>query len=172
MRGWMACAAVGVAGMALAACGADPSIAGCATAAEQDATMALGTGEGAFVAVADDDTVPFVMGPQGGYHVFGSFQATGIWPGTSSTLADDTTPLLSFTATADTFTGGFTDVPRPLTEVATDTWGLIGELVILTITDPSEADGKTATLSVSLTDACGTTVTDSHDVTLQFFQAL
>ena len=69
-----------LAALTLAACNPTSEEA-CLEAAAVDGTLAVGVGEQTFAAVADGDTVPLVLGSQGGLMVLGALRVTGIVQG-------------------------------------------------------------------------------------------
>lgn len=128
----------------------------------------LGKGTSGFEPLADGDALPVDLGPQGGVHTYGTLRARGFYPGPATTV-DDTIPLVTFTVTADGFTGGYERLPRRLRPDPTgvdDALWLVGDLLVLSVADASEADGATATLRASITDACGRTASDEREIGL------
>jgi hypothetical protein len=141
----------------LTGCEADPQEAACRLAAEQPATVEIGGGSTSWEPLGA--AVEVASGPQGGWHVFGSLRTTGVWPGSSEGLADETTPIVGFTiaATDGSFAGGYASLPR--------VWGedgeyavLLGEVLVLDVRDPSVTDGAAVRIEANVTDSCGTTV--------------
>jgi hypothetical protein len=151
-----------------AAC--NPCASECAELGDVTSTVMLGTGERAFEPVTDDARVPFVAGPQGGYHVYGSLIAEGFLAGNLSDVNDACNPRVDFDVTADdgSVEDVYAELTRPLRPLPDGTLELIGDTVVLGIEGPAEADGKAATFSITVSDACGHTATDSAAMVLEF----
>jgi len=161
MRCWVLLGA-----LAITACGPSPEDL-CAAAAETPATIHIGTGAVVFEALEGGEDVKVVQGPQGGFHILGSFQGSGLHPGTWEDFTDPDNPMVSFSIReAGVSLGGFDSLPRPL-KVRTDgTLELVGEYVVLEIGNMDEATFRTVTFGVEVKDTCGTTVEDSVEVFL------
>jgi len=153
-----ACAALG------ACSGADGDSADAAPAA-----VTVGTGYDAFESLTDGDDIYVVQGPQGGFHVFGSFWATGIDPGDPDNLQDPGNPSSEFrvfdsgTRIDIVEANGFTQGLEPID--GTPGVGTIGRFVILDITDDAQLDGHTIRLEVTVTDVHGATASDARTLT-------
>lgn len=115
-------------------------------------SLQIGTGEDAFEPIAAP--LPVVNGPQGGWHVFGSLEGTGLWTGGEDALFDGTAPTVTFGAVAEGFVAGYEDLLRPLVDTA-DGVELAGELLVWDVDEPSVLDGLSATLRATVVDACG-----------------
>ncbi|MFK7927062.1 MAG: hypothetical protein AB8H79_02655 [Myxococcota bacterium] len=142
----------------LAGCsGEDPCVDG-------DSSLTIGTGETAFEALEGEVLAHF--GPQGGYHLFGSLQASGLWDGGNSAVLRGTTPRVQFRATAGDHEAGYG--PRARTFDATDsgTIEMVGDLLIWSTNDPEDLDGLDVDIEASVTDNCGVTVSQSWSGTL------
>jgi len=140
----------------------------CEDAALTPATATVGTGTSDFMDLADGDDLEVQMGFQGGFHVWGAVRTTGLYPGNEADYRDHTNPLVRFqvalpdgTIVADTH-----DQRRPLTASGTGEFDLVSEQVRLPDSYISELANQEVSLSVSVTDGCGTTVMDSRNVRL------
>jgi hypothetical protein len=125
--------------------------AGCGASFPGPPAADVGTGVDQFVVLHDGDTVPIIMGLQGGYHVWGSVRASNVAPDNlrlrfSLYLADQTTPLTIRTDTVD-LTGG----------------EHLGSAVFLP--DPSVVRGQLCRLHLDVTDENGRTASAEHRVT-------
>ena len=132
----------------------------------EEPALEIGTGIEAYEPLPDE--LGYEFGPQGGWHVWGSLRAEGVWPGIEGT-PNETTPVVSFTlqAVEGDLTGGYQRLRRPMTLQAGDVAELVGEQVILDVSDPSEADGVEVDLTATVEDACGTVVTRTERVVLR-----
>lgn len=131
-----------------------------------DATLEVGTGADAFEPLTDGDDLVLVMGPQGGYHVWGSLRATGVVPGDPLNLADPKNPLIGLSLWVNgEMVGGYQGLPRGLREDG-DAWVRVGETVVLTGLSVDDALGQTATLRAQLEDATGARLMDEVTGTL------
>jgi hypothetical protein len=129
--------------------------------------LELGTGEDAFVPLSAGDPLPFVLGPQGGYHVYGSLRATGVATGDPDDPFGPQSPLVTFVVTVDgAEVAAVREQPRPLVEGPGGAT-TVGQLVVFSAVDPTAFDGAAATFSAELSDACGTTLTDERAVVLR-----
>jgi hypothetical protein len=74
----------------------------------------------------------FERGSQGGYHVYASVRASGLFSG-PTTLVGKKTPYLTYTLQSEdeTLTGGFTDVQRRMTVLPDGRIERLGDLAIL-----------------------------------------
>jgi hypothetical protein len=154
--GWLAPVAV------LAACGGDAEPAADAGAP----AIEIGSGDSAFEALVDGEDIFVVQGPQGGFHLLGSFAATGVEPGNPEMLGDPDNPTMTFRVLtgasrvdivdANTFTQGLEPV------AGTGGVGKVGRLVILDIADDAELDGVEIRFEVDITDVHGATASDAR----------
>lgn len=131
---------------------------GCDDLADVEASLEIGSGQLAFEPLGE--VTGFERGPQGGYHVYGSLRAPGVWTGNEDAF-DETRPVVSFTLVDDAggFTGGYLNLVRPMTNNDEGVAELVGDLIILDITEPADAEDAAVTLAAEVQDACGTTVT-------------
>lgn len=151
--------------LALAACDDPTTTEDCPRGS---ASLEVGTGEDAFVPLSADDPLPFVRGPQGGHHVYGSLRATGVRPGDPADPYGPHSPLVTFVLTVDgAEVAALRAQPRLFTE-GPDGDTLVGQLVVFSLPDPTPLDGAAATFSAEVTDECGATATDARDVVLVF----
>lgn len=119
------------------------------------ATALVGTGDGEYGALAEGDPLPFHLGPQGGYHVFGALLATGIDPGDPTDPYGPASPVVSFSLRVDgDVVAEVSGLPRAFDEVA-DGFEVAGQLVVFDVTDPPALDGAAATFTGGVEDRCG-----------------
>jgi hypothetical protein len=167
-----------LAALTLAACNPTSEEA-CLEAAAVDGTLAVGVGEQTFAAVADGDTVPLVLGSQGGLMVLGALRVTGIVQG-ALLFGDADNPLVDFQLLAPdgAVLGGYTGISRHFVRGADDVLTLVGETLVLGVYSPDTGTvGDTGdggdplagdvTLSARIGDACGRELTASRTVRLE-----
>jgi len=139
----------------------------CEQTARDALTYEIGTGEATFEPLVDGAPLPFNLGPQGGWHVFGSFRATGVLPGDPEDFANPDNPTVSFQVSqGGASLGGYTDLPRPMDPAEGGGWEIVGDTLVLDISEPEEIDGTPALLWVSFLDGCGTLLEDAREVLL------
>ena len=133
-----------------------------------DTTVELGTGADSFVPLHDGDLLPFERGPQGGYHVYGSLRATGVDVGDPNYPFELTNPHIWFNVEQDGVEIALlVDQPRALEPLDEEGHvGVLGELVIFNVADPTTLNGTTARLTGKLTDRCGRGGEDRREVVL------
>jgi hypothetical protein len=121
-------------------------------------TLEIGTGRTAFEAIGD--VTGFERGFQGGLHIFGSLRATGIATGSGGAF-DESHPEVTFTLVGDggAFTGGYLSLRREMILNDDGVAELVGDRIILSTTDPTEAEDAEVILQAEVTDTSGTTVT-------------
>ena len=125
-------------------------------------TLELGTGSLAFEALPDGADLGFYLGPQGGYHVFGSLRATGIEPGDPDDPFGPGSPLVSLVLSVDgAQVGALLEQPRLFSEEG-DLLVLLGQRVVIELPDPTVLDGSPAVLSAAIEDSCGRTASDGR----------
>lgn len=152
----------------LVACAKEPEDSGPCGAGAADAYLEVGTGNTAFEAVSDGQVVPYVQGPQGGWHVWGSLRMGGLIPGDPEDVSNADNPLVTFHVQVDgADVGGFDVLPRGFAPNG-DGYERVGDTLILQITDSAELEGSAAVLTAVVTDACGATVEDERSVSLTF----
>ena len=165
---------------ALLGCGGDEDPCGDLVGAE--ATVRLGTGERSFEPLASGGTVVAHRGIQNGFHVFGSIEATGFYPGpdeeieryfgdsgaTSSVELRRRNPRTSYALTGDggTVLADWT-VQEPLLPEG-ETMMRSGDVVFLELGVTAEdLNGQVADFEVTVTDLCGQEAMDEVvDLTL------
>lgn len=123
----------------------------------------VGTGVDGFVALADGDTIDVVLGPQGGFHVYGSMRVTGIDPGNPADLTATNNPTTRFTVLRD---GARLDIDASRytqgLESAGEHFEMIGRLVILDIQTDDEVANAEVELTVEVTDVNGRAASDTR----------
>lgn len=153
----------------------------CDEASGFTASATLGTGQDAFEELAEGDTLRPAFGAQGGYHLWAGVRTTGLDPGAGS-MVTPPGPIM--------FGGMRTPVPRGRDPVTLTTMvrfdeeddpGIEGEhrdfltgtpemaehWGITAFVDPWDLSGEgphPASLTISVTDGCGTTVEDSRNI--------
>lgn len=135
------------------------------TSVEQ--TSAAGGLEFVLLPIDEDTTLPIFAGPQGGYHVWGAFTASGLAPKDAS---------IHFELTVDgAEVAGVEfrdDIDYVIAEGSAEGAPAVYEYFPVTVIFRVEHDiiesyfDQPATLSVTVVDACGTTVSDSAEVTI------
>jgi hypothetical protein len=153
--------------LALGCSGSDDIL--CEDLAAEPAFIELGTGVTEYEPLAAGDTLEVHEGPQGGWHVFGSFKAYGLHPGTQP--GADGNPLTEFELRLDDGTI-IANKPR---EAPLDRSGefatRIGEVVILSIEheESTAMEGRAAAFSLAVTDQCGRRADADVDIRMAFF---
>ncbi len=127
-------------------------------------SVTVGTGLDVFTPYEDGADLPFWHGPQGGWHVYGSVQVAGLFVPTTRDYADPDNLIVSFAITdaAGASLAGYADLPRLFTPDAHGVPTLLGERLILSIMDPADVEGATVTVTATVSDACGSTVSDGQ----------
>lgn len=121
-----------------------------------------------FTVVEDDGELPFVRGPQGGYHVVAALRAEGIHAPGGDAVVDPDNPRVTYTVSGtDRPLGGYVDAPRPFVADG-EGWLLLDELLVLDVQAPEEIDGADATVEAAVEDVCGRVAEDAHPVRLHF----
>lgn len=161
MRGaWMA--------LGLVACTKELEDSGPCSGGAADAYVEVGTGNTVFEAVTDGQVVPYVQGPQGGWHVWGSLRMGGLIPGDPEDVSSTDNPIVTFKVQVDgADVGGFDALPRGFSPSG-DAFERVGDTLILQITESAQLEGSAAVLTATVTDTCGTTVEDARSVALTF----
>lgn len=126
----------------------------------------LGTGDTGFEPLADGDTLGWVPGPQGGYHVYGSVRTRGLSLATAFTAPEDTWAelRLELLDPAGRAVAGFPFAPR----VFRPADGYDGELfgVLVPFFDSPPPTGAGYRLEVEVADADGLCAADSRTVAI------
>jgi hypothetical protein len=166
--------------------GCEPALDACESAAQHEASAQLGVGERNFQSLVDGDTVDFYSGMQGGQHVFGAVQTTGLVTGQSLILGGVRNGVeLNFTVLVDDIEFGWGGRSSVALDGGEDDAELVGEYIFVEFWDLFDAldddeieayadydyyqDALEATIEVDLIDSCGTQVSDSHQVLLQAY---
>lgn len=127
-------------------------------------SVTVGTGLDVFTPYEDGASLPFWHGPQGGWHVYGSVQVHGLFVPDTLDYADPDNLIVDFVVTdaAGASLAGYAGLPRLFTPDPEGVPQLLGERLILSIMAPEDVEGDTVTVEVTVTDACGTVVTDAR----------
>ena len=130
----------------------------------------LGAGSTIFEPLTDGDELAIVSGPQGGFHVWGTFRASGIEPGDFGSTENPTNPTTVFSVHRDNGdrVGGTSSLRQGLKQRSDGTLELVGEPVILGIASPEQLAGKIVDLSVEIVDSDGVEARDERSVVLGF----
>jgi hypothetical protein len=156
--------------LALAGCsGAGGADAGSgADAAPVEAVAELGTGDLEFAPLADGDALPYILGPQGGYHFLASVRVRGVEAGDPDTRTDPRNPRTEFRAyrgeeridaRASSYVQGLDPIPGE------DGHQMVGRLLILDIDSCDALADETVRVEVTVEDVDGVTATDRRTVT-------
>ncbi len=115
----------------------------------------LGTGEEQFVAIAPGAELEVIRGPQGGWHVLGAVQCTGIVPGDFVDVLDPDNPTVTWQIVDDLSVpfGGYAGLRRPMDRPEGP--GLVGEFLVLRTATYAQAVDRDATMAFELTDVGG-----------------
>ncbi len=125
--------------------------------------LEIGTGERSFEALQDGQNIFIVLGPQGGYHFFGSLQARNMNAGDSEDLSDPSNPSTLFEAfVGDTRVDAMASSYRQGLKVRDGVAEMIGRTVILDIEDDSELAGATVRFVVTVEDVDGLSLSDER----------
>jgi hypothetical protein len=130
-----------------------------------EATLAAGLGASAFGVMEEGGAVPYELGPQGGFHVWGALHATGIVPGNPDRYDDPDNPIVTFVLQGeDGPLGGFAGLPV----VFNADGEAFGIQLFLSFTADDTTPGTPVALTAELDDACGRhVVADPVNGTLQ-----
>jgi hypothetical protein len=143
-------------------------------------------GEKNFQNIEDGDNVPYHSGMQGGQHIFGAVQTTGLATGRDLILGGVEDGVeLNFTVLVDDIEFGWGGRSSTALDGSEDEAELVGEYIYVEFWDLFEAmdddaleayadvdyyeDGLDATLQVDLIDSCGTEISDSREVVLHAY---
>ncbi len=143
-----------------------------ACTAEDDEPIAplrarLGAGEWEWETLESGDEVAVIQGPQGGFHLLGSVQVSGIEAGDPDNLAEPDNPTTTFFVWVDG--QNIAPVSRyvqgldPVSDADADDHSheMIGRFAILDITSDDELDGVELIFEVVVEDVNGALVSDS-----------
>ncbi|HJL19574.1 MAG TPA: hypothetical protein RMH99_28180 [Sandaracinaceae bacterium LLY-WYZ-13_1] len=129
----------------------------------------LGTGEVEFEPLAEGDELPYILGPQGGYHFLASVRVRGVEPGNPDMLADPSNPTVEFRAfqgdtrvdaRASSYRQGLDPAPGE-----PGTYQMVGRLLILNITSCDALTDEAIRVEVEVTDVFGVSATDERTIT-------
>lgn len=133
-------------------------------------SLELGQGEASFVSFDDDPVLRTEWGPQGGAHAWIALRMEGIWPGRADLFGDDLSPTVSVELyDGNEVAGRLFGPEKRLVRDRTpphDLPGLQLRLEFLPDTAP-DGDPRDLSLSVNVSDACGTEMALSRDVELR-----
>lgn len=126
--------------------------------------MRIGTGDAAFIPLSNGDDIQVIQGPQGGFHILGALQATGIEPGDTDNLFDSSNPEIHFKVydgdervdASNAFIQGLDNTRWR------DTYEVVGRFVFLDIESDDELVGRTLRFTAELTDVDGVVLTDER----------
>ena len=141
------------------------ALGGACVAAEP--AVELGTGEIAFEALEDGDSIYVIHGPQGGYHLLASLRVAGVEAGNRDDLSDPSNPTVEL----EVYFGD-----RQLVVNGLFTQGLVasapaggsfshevlGRLAILDIADDSELDGEEIRFLARVSPVGGSELSDER----------
>lgn len=118
--------------------------------------LAIGTGERAFVPLADGDEAEVVYGPQGGYHVVASLQVAGVDPGDPDDLGDPDNPTIRLVARHEGEALAAFVYEQGLREARErGVYEMLGRLLILDIATDDEIVGDALLIEASVEDVHG-----------------
>lgn len=143
----------------------DELAAACEDLQSTEPELTIGTGSTAFEPLTE--VTSFEFGPQGGYHVYASFQVTGLYGGDPDDL-NNTLPEVSFTYASENnaVTGGFESASRLFSLLPDGRYERVGDLAVLDNEDPSTAEGVLVQIQASVTDQCGRSADTTAQTTL------
>ena len=126
----------------------------CVKLPDVEPMIEIGTGWETFIPIGE--VTGFEKGPQGGFHVYASLRATGIFGGDSDDLRN-TMPSLTYRVESldGALTGGFSNMRRPMDQLDDGRAERLGDLAILSSYEASEMEGVEVTISAEIKDTCG-----------------
>jgi len=127
----------------------------------------LGTGETEFVPLTEGQELEYIRGPQNGFHFFGSMRVSGVDPGNPDDLSDPRNPTTEFQVfrgaeRVDLMASRYVQGLDPAT--GADGHAMIGRLVILDNDEVPTLEGEMVRITVTVTDADGTSVSDERTI--------
>jgi hypothetical protein len=129
----------------------------------------VGTGQTSFVSIPGGEDLPFYMGPQGGFHVWGSVRARGYTPAASNDPNDLDHPVVRFTLQRGSeAVAGTSPLHWNLAPVGDGWREKTGAFVIFSAPSPLALEGEAVSLQVQLTDRCALVGTDTRGGLLRF----
>lgn len=137
----------------------------CSDAAAFAPSVELGIGETEFLPVVDGTSLPTAWGIQGGQHVWVGVRTSGVLH--RPRHAPDR-PQIDYELTMDGSEIGGGHTARPLFGSLDDAV-LVGDELFLDYVDPAQIPADAVYVaSVAIHDVCGTTLQDSHNVTIEW----
>ena len=126
----------------------------CRDLSDTEPSIEIGTGWEAFIPIGD--ITGFEKGPQGGFHIYASLRATGLFGGDANDLVN-TMPSLTYSVESEdgTLTGGFVGMRRPMEYLDDGRAERLGDLAILSSYEPSEMEGVEVDIFAEMEDTCG-----------------
>ena len=150
----------------------------CVEAAEYPPSVQLGTGSGTFQFITEETVLTQSWGPQGGSHIWGAIQTTGLYPGAQTLLGGPQNPLsVHFSISHEEETlASLSDTFVVLTGDSASAEGhgftvFINGLPSDWSYDYGEEEAqkpRTISAQVDVTDACGTSVSDKVSTLFSF----
>jgi len=136
---------------------------------DPNAWVALGAGFEQYAGLADGDSVPIVLGPQGGYMIALALRAGSVEPGDDGDPSAPSNPRITFRALHlnDDSVLGIITQQRGLSPAASDTYESFGTWLIFNPAIPTDVyfDGEIR-VDVDLVDARGAQPTDTVTITV------
>ncbi len=134
----------------------------------REPVLRVGVGDVAWVGVDDGDVVEVYQGIQGRWHVRGSLEAEGIWPGNRSDLSDPHNPVVDFQLlrAGGGLLGGYSGVPRPFEGERDGPMYALGDFLFLEVEDGAGIAGLQVSMAAAVRDACGIEVSAEVSVSL------
>ena len=129
----------------------------------------VGTGQTTFVPIPGGGDLPFYMGAQGGFHVWGSVRARGYAPAASNDPNDPDHPVVRFTLQRGSEAiAGTSPLQWNLAPVADGWREKTCAFVIMSVPAPLQLEGEAVSLEVQVTDRCALVGTDTRGGVLRF----
>ena len=157
--------------LSIAACGKEEPAPGnqTPTCVQGPMEVEVGTGQTTFVPMANGGDLPFYMGPQGGYHVWGSVRARAYTPAASSNPNDPDHPVVRFLLQRGSETVASTSQLHWYLAPVGDGWReKTGAFVVMSVPAPPDLEGEAVSLEVRVTDRCALVGTDARTGVLRF----
>jgi hypothetical protein len=116
----------------------------------------LGLGASAYTPLPEDGRVPWEIGPQGGMHVTGALQASGLDCGTPDDHGDPDDPVVTWVIERDgEVVGGFEGLRRWLEPGPDGGHRILNEHLLLYVAEAEEVEGAPLWMRASVEDRCG-----------------
>ena len=127
--------------------------------------VTLGTGLIEFVPLSDNEPLPVYAGAQGRYHIYGAMEGMGLYAGRLDTVEDESprTQYELMASNGDSL--GSRTIAAPLFEDGQRQLRY-GDRIVLALVDPDDLAGQPVVFSVTVTDFCGNTASDTLRVVL------